>query len=280
MKLLTVTLMFFSYGFSLGKLYTVKDCGKSLAAVGRIVNGTISKPGAYPWMVSIHESFKGKWGHVCGGSILNENWIVTAAHCFDQPVDANKHEIYAGLYSLRQKDDKNVQRLKISKIILHDQYDEDGFANDIALVKTATPINIKDSGGYVNAICLPAGATNPTGEATVIGWGTTYSDGPLSPELREVTLPFVDWQKCKEIYGNNPEFKPVQVVPAMLCAGGKDGKDACQADSGGPMFQVDSKGVATLIGTVANGAECAYKHYPGMFMKVSAFKGWMEKMMD
>nr|AUI10831.1 putative PQM protease precursor [Viridasius fasciatus] len=280
MELLAIAFLFLFCGYSSGKLYTVTGCGKSLVSVSRIVNGAVSKPGAYPWMVSIHENVSGTWKHICGGSILNENWIVTAAHCFDQPIDVNIHEVYVGLYSLLKKNANTVQKLKLSKIIIHEKYNESGYANDIAIIKTATPIDIKGSQGYVNGICLPtSGATDPTGEATVIGWGRIRSDGPISAELREVTLSLVPWRDCKDIYGNpNSEFDYIQVVPHMLCAGG-NGKDACEFDSGGPLFQVDKSGIATLIGTVANGAECAYKHYPGMFMKVSAFKSWMDKMM-
>nr|AUI10835.1 putative PQM protease precursor [Zoropsis spinimana] len=279
MILLKTAFLLLLSGYSLGKLYTVTNCGKRLAPQGRIVNGSVAQPGKYPWMVSIQENVNGNWKHICGGSILNENWIVTAAHCFDQPINVNVHEVYVGLYSLLKNNDPTTKKHKLSKIIIHEKYNEHGYANDIALIKTATPIDIKGSKGYVNGICLPPGATDPSGQATVIGWGRIKSDGPISAELREVTLPLVPWQKCKAIYGSkNSEFNYVQVVPSMLCAGG-NGKDACEFDSGGPFFQYDKNGVATLIGTVANGAECAYKDYPGMFMKVSAFKGWMDKAM-
>nr|AUI10827.1 putative PQM protease precursor [Ancylometes rufus] len=277
MEFLTITFLVLLCGYSSGKTITVKDCGKSLAPQARIVNGIVTTRGKYPWMVSIHQKISNGIKHICGGSILNENWIVTAAHCFDQPVVLSDYEVYAGLYSITKLDEPTVQKLQMAKVVIHKLYVEDGYANDIALIETATPININGSKGFINGICLPTGVTNPTGEATVIGWGRIKSNGPISAELREVTIPFMSWQQCKQIYGHkDSEFEAVQVVPAMLCAGGK-GKDTCQYDSGGPLFQYDKDGVATLIGTVANGAECAYKHYPGMYMKVSAFKSWMEK---
>nr|P84033.2 RecName: Full=U21-ctenitoxin-Pn1a; Short=U21-CNTX-Pn1a; AltName: Full=Proteinase PN47 [Phoneutria nigriventer] len=244
-----------------------------------IVYGTVTTPGKYPWMVSIHERVKDVMKQACGGAILNENWIVTAAHCFDQPIILKDYEVYVGIVSWLHKNAPTVQKFQLSKIIIHDKYVKDGFANDIALIKTATPIDIKGSKYGVNGICFPSGATDPSGEATVIGWGMIRGGGPISAELRQVTLPLVPWQKCKQIYGHpDSEFEYIQVVPSMLCAGG-NGKDACQFDSGGPLFQYDKKGVATLIGTVANGADCAYAHYPGMYMKVSAFRSWMDKVM-
>nr|AUI10830.1 putative PQM protease precursor [Peucetia striata] len=279
MELLTIIFFILFSGYSSGKLTTVKDCGKSFAPQGRIVNGTVTTHGKFPWMVSIHERIKSGFRQACGGAILNENWIVSAAHCFDKPIVLEDYEVYVGLYSILKKDAATVQKLKLSKIIPHENYTEDGYANDIAIIKTATKIDFKKSKGFVNAICLPSGASAPTGEATVIGWGKLKSDGPISAELREASLPLVPFETCKKIYADDDsEFEPVQVLPSMLCAGG-NGKDACQYDSGGPLFQYDKKGVATLIGTVANGAECAYMHYPGMYMKVSAFKSWMDKNM-
>nr|AUI10833.1 putative PQM protease precursor [Eratigena atrica] len=279
MMLLTLCLLFL-VDFALGKVNTVANCGKRLAPQGRIVGGKIAKFGDYPWMVSIQEkNSKGTFDHICGGSIINENWIVTAAHCFNKSDPASNYRAYVGLRSILKTKEKTVQRHEISKFIIHCDYDDDGYVNDIALVKTTEKIDIKGSGGYVNGICLPSGATTPSGTATVIGWGLTKYNGSMIELLKEATLPIVSWQTCKQIYGDkNSEFDYIQVTPAMLCAGGQ-GEDACQNDSGGPLFQTDDKGVATLIGTVANGAECAYKHYPGMYMKVSAYLSWMEKHM-
>nr|AUI10832.1 putative PQM protease precursor [Pisaura mirabilis] len=280
MELLIVTSLLLLSGYSSGQLNTLKDCGKTFTPEARIVNGTVSEAGKYPWMVSIHEKRAGKMQHACGGAILNENWIVTAAHCFDEPVNLKDYEVYVGLYSILKRDAPTVQKLMVSKFIPHDMYSKKGFKNDIALIKTATPIDIKGSKGYVNGICLPSSATNPSGEATVIGWGKIKSEGTMSAELREVTLPIVPWLECKAIYGSKAsEFEFLQVVPTMLCAGG-NGKDTCQYDSGGPLFQYDKDGVATLIGTVANGGDCGYEHYPGMYMKVSAYKNWMNNAVN
>nr|QDC23054.1 venom serine protease 1 (PQM protease) isoform b2 precursor [Cupiennius salei] len=279
MGLILVTFLLLLTGYSSGKLEPVKGCGKALVPQGRIVNGNVATRGKYPWMVSIQEKIGDKMQHICGGAILNETWIVTAAHCFDQPINLTDYEVYAGLFSILKKTEPTVQKLQLEKVIIHDKYDKDGLTNDIALIKTATPIDIKGSKGYVNAICLPPGLTNPTGEATVIGWGMIRDDGPISAELREVQVPIVPWATCKKIYGdkNNSEFDFVQVVPSMLRAGG-NGKDSCQYDSGGPLFQYDKDDVATLIGTIASGGDCGHGPYPGMYMKVSAFKSWMDKV--
>nr|AUI10839.1 putative PQM protease precursor [Alopecosa marikovskyi] len=279
MKLIFAAFLLLLTGYTSGKLYTVKDCGKVSVPQGRIVDGEVSARGKYPWMVSVQQWYGNKLRPICGGAILNENWIVTAAHCFDQPIKNSDYEVYVGLFSLTKTNEPTVQKHKISKIIIHEDYEEIGFHDDIALIKTSTPIDIKGSKGYVNGICLPSGVTNPAGDAIVIGWGTIYDDGPLSAELREAKVPIVPWKTCKQIYeSKNSAFEFVQVTPFIMCAGGT-GKDSCQGDSGGPLFQFDKNGVATLLGTVANGGDCGNGHYPGMYMKASAYKSWMDKVM-
>nr|AUI10838.1 putative PQM protease precursor [Amaurobius ferox] len=279
MRFIKATFLLFLAGYTSAELRTVANCGKKLLPKGRIVGGKTAGHGDYPWMVSMQEkNKKGTFDHVCGGSIINENWIVTAAHCFDQPLDVKNYKAYVGLHSILKTNEPTVQKHEIAQVFIHEDYKADGNANDIALVKTVLAININGSNGYVNGICLPKGVTNPSGNATVIGWGRLYSGGPMPDKLQQVTVPIVAWADCKAIYENvNSEYDYL-VTPATLCAGGK-GKDSCENDSGGPLFQTDKNGVSTLIGTVANGAECAYKHYPGMYMKVSAFTGWMGRKM-
>nr|Q9TXD8.1 RecName: Full=Venom peptide isomerase heavy chain [Agelenopsis aperta]AAB34914.1 peptide isomerase heavy chain [Agelenopsis aperta] len=242
-----------------------------------IVGGKTAKFGDYPWMVSIQQkNKKGTFDHICGGAIINVNWILTAAHCFDQPIVKSDYRAYVGLRSILHTKENTVQRLELSKIVLHPGYKPKKDPDDIALIKVAKPIVI---GNYANGICVPKGVTNPEGNATVIGWGKISSGGKQVNTLQEVTIPIIPWKKCKEIYGDEfSEFEYSQITPYMICAGA-EGKDSCQADSGGPLFQIDANGVATLIGTVANGADCGYKHYPGVYMKVSSYTNWMSKNM-
>lgn len=259
---------------------TVENCGKSVVERPRVVGGETEPFGSSPWMVSIQQkNSKGTFDHICGGSIIHESWIVTAAHCFNTSIIlTSNYKAYVGVRSILHMSEDTVQKHNLSQITRHEDYDDKTFANDIALLKTASPIKIKESKGYVNAICLPTGFTDPTGDAIVTGWGHTSSGGKMINLLQWATVPMVKWQTCKNIYGDKKsEFEKVLITPAMICAGGQ-GKDTCQGDSGGPLIQV-TNGVATLIGTVANGAECAYKHYPGVYMKVSAFTNWMGRKM-
>ncbi|XP_021965716.1 trypsin alpha-3 isoform X2 [Folsomia candida] len=124
----------------------------------RIVGGTEATRGEFPWIVTIQVG-----SHICGGSIVNANWIVTAAHCAD----------YAANRST--------------------------YANDIALMRLSSPFTF---GTYVRAANLPASGAGVSGNLVVCGWGTTSQGGSLSALLLKVTVPFVNTATCQQAYGS------------------------------------------------------------------------------
>ncbi|XP_054715091.1 venom peptide isomerase heavy chain-like [Uloborus diversus] len=262
---------------------TVENCGKSQlfphgSGTNRIIGGNPTNPGQYPWMVSLQLEAGESSYHICGAAILNENWIVTAAHCIDT-VYVGRPEtyfIYAGLHRLSTANAHTVRRYELSQIILHEDYkDDDSYLNDIALLKTKQPIDIARSNGYFNGICLPTDTKDPDGNAIVIGWGHTMTDGANSDVLLEVTVPLVPRDLCNSAYDEDPYDGFDAVTETMICAGSR-GKDSCQNDSGGPLFQIVD-GVATLIGIVSHGAGCGTMYYPGVYTKVASFVDWISK---
>ncbi|KAG8201093.1 hypothetical protein JTE90_028763 [Oedothorax gibbosus] len=261
---------------------TVLNCGKSLLPAyypDRIVGGTPTRLGQHPWMVSLREEFDYRFEHACGASILNENWIVTAAHCIDFPYEPRKYEILAGLHKLSDEYAPTVRKYEISKIIMHPDFDDDTYVGDIALLKTSQPIDISNSNGYINGICLPKTKEDPTGYATVIGWGHTKTDGENSDILRQVVVPIIDRDMCNEAYDEDTEDGIDDVTENMICAG-MTGRDSCQNDSGGPLFQTDNNGISTLIGIVSHGAGCGERFFPGVYTKMSMFQKWMTEAMS
>ncbi|XP_054714327.1 U21-ctenitoxin-Pn1a-like [Uloborus diversus] len=251
---------------------TVENCGKSLflpEGKDRIVGGGYVKHGMYPWMVSLYEQ-RDSFNHACGATILNEHWIITAAHCIDYPDDPWRYEIFLGLYKLSEEDGPTVKHYRISEVYVHEDHNKITHANDVALLKTKLPIDIAGSGGYINGVCLPTNNDDPKGQGVVTGWGHEYSWGVNSNILKHVTIPFVDRKICNEAYGGN-------ILDMMICAG-SEGKDTCQNDSGGPLFQVDSNGTATLLGVTSFGRGCGMPGFPGVYAKVSYFRDWMMKI--
>uniref|UniRef100_A0A4Q8KDK1 U38-Sparatoxin-Hju1a_1 n=1 Tax=Heteropoda jugulans TaxID=1358901 RepID=A0A4Q8KDK1_9ARAC len=263
-------------GYATGEDLPVSDGIQNLDSIERIVGGKVARHGAYPWMVSVHLKLASEsLDHACGGAILNENWIVTAAHC-TEPIDVSDYEVIVGMHNVATKHSPSLRRHTVSKIVLHEGYDEESNRNDIALMKMTEPINLEGSKGFVSPIKLPEPGTEPTRYAKVIGWGHTEEGGEMSDKLLEVTVPIIPRDLCNEIYMDAGHDEG-SVTESMICAG-MTNKDSCQGDSGGPLFQTKDS-VPTLIGIVSWGEGCGYEYTPGIYTKVSSFINWIEGAM-
>ncbi|XP_054715475.1 U21-ctenitoxin-Pn1a-like [Uloborus diversus] len=268
-----------SYVRSVSNYVNAKDCGKRLlpsANSDRIVGGDRARHGRHPWMIALYQRYDWGFGIVedfklrCGGAILNDNWIVTAASCFQLTGQPVNHVVMTGLYKLSETDGPTVVRHKVSKIIIHSNYSE--YYKDkynIALVKLTKPIDFAGSEGYANAICLPEEDDEPAGFATVTGWGLTknvpYGYEYLPDALQEANLPIVPVDTCASTANN-------------VCAGGK-GKNICNWDSGDPLTQTDYRGISTLLGIAVYGFSCGEKEYAAEFTRMSTYKNWIAKVM-
>merc|ERR1712198_493396 len=131
-----------------------EECGKKNAGA-RVIGGSDAAHGEFPWQVSLQaERYGLKLRHVCGGTILNKNWILTAGHCFDKALDPKIWKVRAGEWRLHD-DDGTEQQVNVKKIIRHNDYNSPGrFQNDIALVQTSAPLNFDTP--YVGPACVPA----------------------------------------------------------------------------------------------------------------------------
>nr|WBW70049.1 venom protein [Lampona murina] len=179
------------------------------------------------------------------------------------------------LHDQREANAPSVQRIKISRIVVHKDYDN-LYENDIALLKTAKPIDIAGSEGYVNGICLPESNEDPTGNATLIGWGFTDWEGSHSDILKEAEIPLIDIDTCNKHYPNRKNRNSLHINENMICAGTKNAH-ACLGDTGGPLLQIKGD-VTTLIGVLATGEYCDIR--PGVYTKVSAYLDWIKTIMS
>ncbi|XP_021540277.1 coagulation factor IX isoform X2 [Neomonachus schauinslandi] len=231
----------------------------------RIVGGKDAKPGQFPWQVLLN----GKVDAFCGGSIINEKWVVTAAHCIE-PDD--KITVVAGEHNTEVRE-PTEQKRNVIRTILHHSYNAtvNKYNHDIALLELDEPLTLNS---YVTPICVADREyTNiflKFGSGYVSGWGRVFNRGRSASTLQYLKVPLVDRATCLRstkftIYSN------------MFCAGFHEGgKDSCQGDSGGPHI-TEVEGISFLTGIISWGEECAMKGKYGIYTKVSRYVNWIKE---
>ncbi|XP_013113228.2 trypsin [Stomoxys calcitrans] len=225
---------------------------------GRIVNGKDTTIEKHPYQVSL-QTYSGS--HFCGGSIISEDIIVTAAHCM-QSYTASQIRVRLGSTEYN----KGGELVAVKAFRYHEGYNSKTKVNDIAVIKLATPVKESSRIRYI----AMATRTPPTGtHAVVTGWGTKcfLTCVSLPKTLQEVEVDIVDEKACA-----SSEYKyGSQIKETMVCAYAVD-KDACQGDSGGPLV-AEGK----LVGVVSWGNGCAKSGYPGVYADVPSLHLWVER---
>ncbi|XP_068111697.1 acrosin-like [Hyperolius riggenbachi] len=256
----------------------VEACGKrrvvtpGLEFGSRVVGGIDSAPGNWPWMVSIQMQDNGNiYTHFCGGSILNTHWVLTAAHCFyNEESYLDYMRLVFGAHRLSELG-KETQVRGISKLIMHEEYDNDLQSNDIALLLLNEPISFSN---YIQPICLPGKNTDLKRifKCNIAGWGVTkYGSTTPSDVLQEALVDLFLADTC-----SRPDWYGGQVFTYNLCAGYEQGgTDSCQGDSGGPLMCPLPGNVFIVAGVSSWGYRCAEEKSPGIYTSTQYFLNWI-----
>nr|XP_027234442.1 chymotrypsinogen A-like [Penaeus vannamei] len=237
-------------------------CGVSQVTVPRIVGGEEATAGEYPWQALLVFGN----GIICGGSLIKNGWVLTAAHCIKQ-TGATSVTVVLGEHDRSTTTDGVTQQFVSSNIIVHPNYDDITQNNDIALVFLGQNAIFNER---VRPICLAQNSDYVTGASTIVtGWGVqAFSSSTAVNRLQEVTLDLISTSSCAELY---PDYT---ITENMVCTLTTN-KDACQGDSGGPLITKLQDGTWVQLGVVSFGDECAKENSPGVFTKVANYYDWI-----
>uniref|UniRef100_A0A8D2LZF6 Peptidase S1 domain-containing protein n=1 Tax=Varanus komodoensis TaxID=61221 RepID=A0A8D2LZF6_VARKO len=248
-------------------------CGRPLISLNRIVKGKDTVPGEFPWQISLQLNQR----HVCGGSLISEEWVITAAHCFYQ--DLSQYQVLLGVTQLSNPGPQACC-LGVQQVIVNPIYEGQTSSGDIALVQLSRRVHYSD---LILPICLPdASVKFPPGKVCwVTGWGNLRHSGtfnlPSPQTLQKLKVPIIDSRTCSELYRTNmgDGLTPRVIKDDMICAGYAEGrKDACKGDSGGPMVCLVGQSWV-LAGIVSWGEGCAIENRPGVYSRLTYYQNWI-----
>ncbi|KAJ0032319.1 hypothetical protein NQD34_002400 [Periophthalmus magnuspinnatus] len=222
-----------------------------------IVNGVRVPDNSMLHMASLQD--KGK--HICGGSLISDSFVLTAAHC------EKVSSVVLGTHHLNSA--SNNMRYNVLKKCKHPSFEKVSYGNDIMLLKLSRDAR----GAKVKAIDLPKSPVklSANDNCEVAGWGYEASRGTPVNDLRKATVKIISWDECKSKWS--------KLLPnGTVCAGGYGKTGFCQCDSGGPLV---CKGIPVGIVSYNRNGECTYpSKFPNVYTDISDFLPWINDILD
>ncbi|XP_045511351.1 collagenase-like [Colias croceus] len=235
----------------------------------RIIGGSTSNLGQHPHMGGLVITLTNGAQSVCGSSLISNNRIATAAHCWrTRQSQASRFTVVLGSVRLFS----GGTRINTNSVTMHGSYNMANLANDVAIA-TISWVNFNNN---IRAITMASGSNQYVGvTATAAGFGRT-ADGSAgaitnNQALRHVNLPVITNAECARVYGSG------SVIASTLCVSGANGRSTCSGDSGGPLT-INNNGL--LIGITSFGSiSGCQRGFPAGFARVTSFNSWFRARM-
>ncbi|XP_055072767.2 mast cell protease 1A isoform X1 [Misgurnus anguillicaudatus] len=221
----------------------------------RIINGTEAKPHSRPYMVSVQKNGH----HFCGGFLVSEQFVITAAHCF---IYGDKLKVVVGAHELNRKSDP----IAVKFYHIHPDYNSKELLNDIMILQLNKTIEYNKT---IKSIPIPEKdkPIEAKTKCSVAGWGAQKTSGSASKQLMEVNVTIFDDEECQKKWKN-------QTTSSMVCTFGKGG--FCQGDSGGPLV---CNGTAVGVVSFNENNNCDKPTRPNVYTRISKFLTWINAIL-
>ncbi|XP_065061581.1 mannan-binding lectin serine protease 1-like [Rhopilema esculentum] len=240
---------------------------------GRIVAGNIAKVGSHPWIAAIHRNDR----IVCGGVLINDEWVLTAAHCITDRrnarlMDQRQFSVSLGRHR-RHENGVNIQISRVAQMIKHPHFNHTAFNADIGLIRLDRRAKMTD---YVRPVCLPTEKREKRlfvnrRNVMIAGWGSNGTG--YSEILNEACIRLVSRRDCAASYAKNDN---IAITDKMICAGNIGGTNVCKGDSGGPLVAYDDVERSWILGGIVSFgslAECGSNYE--VFARVTKLLPWI-----
>nr|XP_034836358.1 enteropeptidase-like [Maniola hyperantus] len=260
------------------------------------INGA-TKPGDWPWHTALYKlSKKFKYQYICGGTLISESFVLTAAHCVSirgKPFPPEQLSVVLGKYHLYTIDKESEQK-NVERIIINDEYDDENFFSDIALLKLTSDVQFTQ---YIQPACLwHAVATDVLNTTAIVGnivgWGYD-NDNVQAVSLQQAVFPTVAVETCIR---SLPAYYAMFTSWKTFCAGYRNnGTSACNGDSGGgyqvfvPNKQQEPNATVSgawhVLGVISNqpalpGTRICDSDFYTVFADVAKHRDWIDSYLD
>ncbi|XP_020799632.1 serine protease snake [Drosophila serrata] len=253
--------------------HTLDSCSGSRPL---IVDGTPAEPKEFPHAARLgHRDANNEIKWFCGGTLISNRIVLTAAHCFYTNLGAVNVVRLGELEFDTDTDDAEPEDFGVSRLIEHEEYRDPALYHDIGMVRLDREVKFNL---YKHPACLPFDDGEQHETFIAIGWGQKAFARKESKKLLKVQLRGYG-QRCLETTDANEELPNGFNTTIQLCIGSKDNKDTCNGDSGGPALAYHKVFTCMyhVMGITSGGVSCSTPDIPSAYTRVHYYLDWIKR---